>query len=126
MVRNADYQANDFLARALKKLAQDKFDKMIVFLAWDHVDCTNNHVERNNRVFRMLQKTRYKRRKTHTLEKALELDSRCTHAETSIVSKRQRYTATQPRGATSTLEGSGIVMITNDQCQSPPSIRHFL
>ena len=74
MVRNADYQANDFLARALKKLAQDKFDKMIVFLAWDHVDCTNNHVERNNRVFRMLQKTRYKRRKTHTLEKALELD----------------------------------------------------
>ena len=74
MVRNADYQANDFLARALKKLAQAKFDKLIVCLAWDHVDCTNNHVERNNRVFRMLQKTRYTRRKTHTLEKALELD----------------------------------------------------
>ena len=40
----------------------------------ENVDCTNNHVERNNRVFRMMQKTRYKRRKSHTLEKALELD----------------------------------------------------
>ena len=29
---------------------------------------------RNNRVFRMMQKTRYKRRTAHTLEKALELE----------------------------------------------------
>ena len=34
----------------------------------------NNHVERNNRSFRMMQKTRYKRRKTHPIEKALELE----------------------------------------------------
>ena len=47
---------------------------MITFLRWENVERTNNHVERNNRVFRMLQKTRYKRRRTHTLEKALELD----------------------------------------------------
>jgi hypothetical protein len=58
----------------MKKLAKEKFNKMIVFLAWDNVDCTNNHVERNNRVFRMMQKTRYKRRKAHTLEKAVELE----------------------------------------------------
>ena len=68
------YQANPFLARALKKLAKDKFEKMIVFLAWENVDSTNNHVERNNRVFRMMQKTRYKRRQTHTIQMALELD----------------------------------------------------
>jgi transposase-like protein len=74
MVNQADYQANTFLARALKKVSKDKFNKMIVFMAWENVDRTNNHVERNNRVFRMLQKTRYKRRKTHTMEKALELD----------------------------------------------------
>ena len=74
MVNNPDYQANEFLARALKKLAKDKFEKMIVYLEWDNVDATNNHVERNNRAFRMLQKTRYKRRKEHTLKKALELD----------------------------------------------------
>ena len=29
---------------------------------------------RNNRVFRLMQKTRYKRRKPHTIEKALELE----------------------------------------------------
>jgi len=74
MVNNAEYQANPFLSRALKKLAKDKFDKMIVFLSWDNVERTNNHVERNNRVFRMLQKTRYKRRQTHTIQWALELD----------------------------------------------------
>jgi len=74
MVNNPDYQANPFLARALKKLAKDKFEKMIVFLGWKNIDRTNNHVERNNRVFRMMQKTRYKRRQTHTIQMALELD----------------------------------------------------
>jgi len=74
MVNNTEYQTNPFLARALKKLDQTQFEKMIVFLAWENVDRTNNHVERNNRAFRMLQKTRYKRRKVHTLEKALALD----------------------------------------------------
>lgn len=74
LVNNPAYQANPFLVRAMKKLAKEKFNKMIVFLAWEHVDCTNNHVERNNRVFRMMQKTRYKRRKIHTLEKAVELE----------------------------------------------------
>ena len=74
MVNNLDYQANDFLARALKKLRKDQFEKMIVFLGWENVECTNNHVERNNRVFRMMQKTRYKRRKDHTIKKALELE----------------------------------------------------
>ena len=47
---------------------------MITFLGWDNVERTNNHVERNNRSFRMMQKTRYKRRKKHTIEMALELD----------------------------------------------------
>ena len=60
MVNDAAYQANTFLAKALKKISKEKFDKMIVFLGWENVDRTNNHVERNNRVFRMLQKTRDK------------------------------------------------------------------
>ena len=74
MVNNPLDQAKAFLAKALKKIGKDKCDKMIVFLGWENVDRTNNHVERNNRVFRMMQKTRYKRRKTHTIEKALELE----------------------------------------------------
>jgi hypothetical protein len=47
---------------------------MIVFLGWENGERTNHHVERNNRVFRMMQQTRYKRRTVHTLEKALELE----------------------------------------------------
>ena len=74
MANNPLYQANAFLAKALKKIEQDKFDKMIVFLGWEKGQRTNNHVERNNRMFRMMQKTRYKRRKPHTIEKALELE----------------------------------------------------
>jgi transposase-like protein len=74
LVNHPLYQANAFLAKALKKIGKDKFDKMIVFLGWENGQRTNNHVERNNRVFRMMQKTRYKRRKTYTIEKALELE----------------------------------------------------
>ena len=74
MLNHLDYQNNSFLQRALKKLKKEKFEKMIAFLAFENVDCTNNHVERNNRSFRMLQKTRYKRRKQHMIQKALELN----------------------------------------------------
>ena len=74
LVNHPLYQANAFLAKALKKISKDKFDQMIVFLGREDGQRTNNHVERNNRVFRMMQKTRYKRRKTHTIEKALELE----------------------------------------------------
>jgi len=73
MIHNQDYLNNAFLQKALKKLKKELFEKMITFLAWENVECTNNHVERNNRSFRMMQKTRYKRRKKHTIEKALEL-----------------------------------------------------
>ena len=78
MLNNISYQTNSFLAKTLKnktlkKLNKEKFEKMIVFLAWNNVDATNNHVERNNRLFRMIQKTSYKRRKKHTIKKPLEL-----------------------------------------------------
>ena len=32
MVNHAAYQANVFLAKALKKISKEKFDKMIVYL----------------------------------------------------------------------------------------------
>jgi len=74
MINNQDYLNNPFLQKALKKLKKEPFEKMITFLLWENVERTNNHVERNNRSFRMMQKTRYKRRKKHTIEKALELN----------------------------------------------------
>jgi hypothetical protein len=66
-------QANAFLAKALKKLSTDKCDKLSVLLGWENGQRPNNHVERNHRVFRLMQKTRYKRRQPHTMAKALEL-----------------------------------------------------
>jgi transposase-like protein len=75
MVNNPTYQANPFLARALRKLRKERFEKMIVFLRYgDDAQRTSNHVERNNRSFRMMQKTRYKRRSERTIRMAIELD----------------------------------------------------
>lgn len=73
LLHQAAYQANPFLKKALNKLRRETFEHMIVFLKEPQIEPTNNHVERNNRAFRMLQKTRYKRRKCHTIEKALDL-----------------------------------------------------
>jgi hypothetical protein len=73
MMNNAVYRANPHLDRVCRMLSKDKFDKMIAFLGWENVDRTNNHVERSNRSFRMMQKTRYKRRRTHTITRALWL-----------------------------------------------------
>jgi len=75
MANNQTYQANSFLRKALKKLNRKRFNKMIVFLnKGDVAERTSNHVERNNRSFRMLQKTRYKRRKELTIKMSIELD----------------------------------------------------
>ncbi len=74
LVHNPTYQNHPQLRKVLKMVRVEQFEKMIVHLHWKNVDSTNNHVERNNRSFRMMQKTRYKRRRTHTIEKALWLD----------------------------------------------------
>lgn len=75
LVNNKQYQANNFLNKALKKVEKNKFEKMIVFLSYEDEDAqkTSNHVERNNRSFRMMQKTRYKRRKSNTIIMAIDL-----------------------------------------------------
>jgi transposase-like protein len=75
MLNKPEYQNDQLLARALCKLRDERFEKMIVFL--DHgseAQRTSNHVERNNRCFRMMQKTRYKRRTEHNIRMAIELD----------------------------------------------------
>lgn len=58
----------------MAKLRESKFQRMITFLGWKNVDRTNNHVERNNRSFRMIQKSRYRRRGAHTIAGSLWLD----------------------------------------------------
>lgn len=73
LAKTAAYTEIPQLGRAIRRVAREKFEKMIVFLAYENLDRTNNHVERGNRSFRMLQKTRYRRRRTRTIMLALEL-----------------------------------------------------
>lgn len=74
ILKNKKYLGNPFLFKALKKIGKEKFEKMIVFMGWENGERTSNHVERNNRSFRMMQKTRYKRRFIKTITMAIELD----------------------------------------------------
>ncbi len=73
LVNDSEFRANPHLARVLRMLSKEKFQKMITFLGWEEGERTNNHVERSNRSFRMMQKTRYKRRRCHTITRALWL-----------------------------------------------------
>lgn len=73
LLRNEAYAGNAHLERAMRRLALEKFEKMIVFMRYTNLDRTNNHVERGNRSFRMLQKTRYRRRRRRTICLVLEL-----------------------------------------------------
>ena len=71
LLRDRRFAREPLLAEARADLAKDEvFEKLIVSLAWHHVDRTSNHVERRNRKFRLTQKTCYKRRQTHTIERA--------------------------------------------------------
>lgn len=69
LVKEATFQADEDLARALAMLPRAKFNKMIAYLhspAAKRVR-TNNHVERVNRRLRYLEKVRYKWRRRRTI-----------------------------------------------------------
>lgn len=75
LLKDMGYRHNPHLKKIMKTLLkEEKFERAIVSLKYENVDRTNNHVERTNRDFRMLQKTRYKRRTIQTIENALKLD----------------------------------------------------
>jgi transposase-like protein len=69
IVRDAAFQAVPELARALKQVDEEKFPKLMAYLAHpvSRRVRTNNHVERTNRLFRFLEKVRYKWRRRRTL-----------------------------------------------------------
>jgi len=77
LVNDPRFASEAHLSRVIAMLSSEKFEKMIVFLSHPHAERTNNHVERNNRAFRLVQKTRYRRRRTHTIELALWLHIAC-------------------------------------------------
>jgi transposase-like protein len=69
IVRDTTFQAVPELAKALKQLDEEKFPKLMAYLAnpISQRVRTNNHVERTNRMFRFLEKVRYKWRRRRTL-----------------------------------------------------------
>lgn len=73
LAKNPVYLDIPQLKRAIRRVRRHEFEKMIVFMNYENLDRTNNHVERGNRSFRMIQKTRYRRRRTWTIMLALEL-----------------------------------------------------
>jgi hypothetical protein len=69
LLKEARFQADEDLARALAMLPLEKFRKMIAYVhspAGQRVR-TNNHVERANRRLRYLEKVRYKWRRRRTI-----------------------------------------------------------
>jgi transposase-like protein len=79
ILRDVTFQAVPELAKAMKQLDDERFPKLMAYLA--NPACrrvrTNNHVERTNRMFRLLEKVRYKWRRRRTLVRfvVLTLDS---------------------------------------------------
>jgi hypothetical protein len=68
-LRDATFQAVPELTKAVKQLDDESFPKLMAYLV--NLVCrrvrTNNHVKRTNRMFRLLEKVRYKWRRRQTL-----------------------------------------------------------
>jgi hypothetical protein len=80
ILRDPVFRAVPELAKAMEQLDDTKFSKLMAYLknpAHRRVR-TNNHVERTNRMFRFLEKVRYKWRRRRTLVQfvVLKLDER--------------------------------------------------
>jgi len=69
VVQDWEFQRVPELAKAMEQLSDDKFAKLMAYLKnpVSRRVRTNNHVERTNRMFRLLEKVRYKWRRRKTL-----------------------------------------------------------
>jgi transposase-like protein len=69
IVRDASFRAVPELVKALEQLSEEKFPKIMAYLhnPVSRRVRTNNHVERTNRMIRLLEKVRYKWRRRKTL-----------------------------------------------------------
>jgi hypothetical protein len=91
IVREAAFRAVPELVKAMDQFDEAKFPKLLAYLngpAGRRVR-TNNHVERTNRVFRFLEKVRYKWRRRRTLVRfvVLKLDEVWSHRSSPEAAK---------------------------------------
>jgi Transposase len=100
LVRDAGYQADPDLAKALAMLTAEKFAKMAAYLhrpAAERVR-TNNHVERTNRRLRHFEKVRYKWRRRRTIVRFVILAVQRWHQRRTA--EEQLADARKPKPAT--------------------------
>jgi transposase-like protein len=98
IVSDAAFQAVPELARAIEQVDAAKFPKLMAYLKnpLSRRVRTNNHVERTNRMFRFLEKVRYKWRRRKTLVRfvVLKLDGIWGERATARVTATDRSEAT--------------------------------
>ena len=104
IVHDATFQAVPELAKAMKQLDEERFPKLMAYLAnpVSQRVRTNNHVERTNRMFRLLEKVRYKWRRRRTLVRfvVLTLDRIWRERITPRAEGTSQSRATEPRRGT--------------------------
>ena len=106
IVRDPAFQAVPELVKAMEQLDEEKFPKLMAYLnnPISQRVRTNNHVERTNRMFRFLEKVRYKWRRRKTLVRfvVLTLDDVWSDWEPPMArgadrSKTVKHGKTQPQ-----------------------------
>ena len=106
IVRDPAFQAVSELVKAMEQLDEEKFPKLMAYLnnPISQRVRTNNHVERTNRMFRLLEKVRYKWRRRKTLVRfvVLTLDDVWSDWEPPMArgadrSKTVKHGKTQPQ-----------------------------
>jgi hypothetical protein len=101
IVREAAFRAVPELVKAMDQLDAERFPKLLAYLnspASRRVR-TNNHVERTNRLFRLLEKVRYKWRRRRTLVRfvVLTLDEVWSHRSSPKAAKFKAETSSGDR-----------------------------
>lgn len=111
IVRDPSFRTAPELVKAMEQLSNEKFPKLMAYLKnpLSRRVRTNNHVERTNRMFRFLEKVRYKWRRRKTLVRFVVLtldviwkEAAATRAEDSTPKEpgeSECQTAKRPRAA---------------------------
>jgi hypothetical protein len=98
IVRNPQFQAVPELVKAMEQFNEEKFPKLVAYLnnpVRKRVR-TNNHVERTNRMFRFLEKVRYKWRRRRTLVRFVVLKLNATWSDWKPPTKKTKARPSRP------------------------------
>jgi len=108
VVRDAAFRAVPELVKAMEQLDEERFPKLMAYLKnpVSRRVRTNNHVERTNRLFRFLEKVRYKWRRRRTLVRFVILTLDAIWKEwTPLKAKQADPAEAAPRGRTQDHDG---------------------